>query len=399
MSQLYVAKDGNDANNGSSWALAKLTVQAAVTAAASGDTINIASGLYSENITTTGGKVLTFLGVGYVVLEAPSGLGFIFSNGSGALNVTCQNLIFRNAAGAIVGIQNTSDSADVVSCRFDGISTHGVSHQSAGSMNITLFKCSFFGVSNAIFPRGGATNIRKCTFVDCANPINNSGAPNPVNSILDCIFYSVAAVTRWHPGAATCDGNVYSAIDATHPVGVTFTSLASWQATGKDARAAIDAAPFIDKTLGIYHLPTTSTHLRRGVDFGHSGAYPAAHVLSPNTNAATWNAPFASAGLAQDGSGYWVGAGAYVSQVIDLTMNRMVRRLMPIFAMTPPAHVLDYAIADAAPRQWTFRWRASVNAFAAGDPTPAWTESSLTQDVLAVHRYVQYEYTLRTDGV
>ena len=48
---LYVGKHGNDANNGESPERAKLTIQAAVTAASAGDTIIVYPGTYTETIT------------------------------------------------------------------------------------------------------------------------------------------------------------------------------------------------------------------------------------------------------------------------------------------------------------------------------------------------------------
>lgn len=47
----YVSTAGNDANTGSSWTLAKATVQASISAAASGDEVWVAKGTYNERIT------------------------------------------------------------------------------------------------------------------------------------------------------------------------------------------------------------------------------------------------------------------------------------------------------------------------------------------------------------
>ncbi len=55
---LYVSKSGNDGNNGQSWTEAKLTVQAGLNAAVSGDQVWVAAGTYVEKITLKSGVVL-----------------------------------------------------------------------------------------------------------------------------------------------------------------------------------------------------------------------------------------------------------------------------------------------------------------------------------------------------
>ncbi len=52
---LFVSPTGNDSQDGSSWTLAKQTVQAGLSAATSGDQVWVAKGIYTENITLTVG--------------------------------------------------------------------------------------------------------------------------------------------------------------------------------------------------------------------------------------------------------------------------------------------------------------------------------------------------------
>ena len=60
----YVAKTGNDGNDGSSWVLAKLTIQAGIGVASSTDTVWVRAGTYVENITVgTGVTVESETGV------------------------------------------------------------------------------------------------------------------------------------------------------------------------------------------------------------------------------------------------------------------------------------------------------------------------------------------------
>lgn len=67
MATYYVGSGGNDGNAGTSWALRKLTIQSAVTAASSaGDTIYVAPGTYRETVTMgtsgTAGNPISLIG-------------------------------------------------------------------------------------------------------------------------------------------------------------------------------------------------------------------------------------------------------------------------------------------------------------------------------------------------
>src|SRR5919199_1226122 len=82
----YVAKSGSNANTCADSAHPCLTIGAAVTKSASGDTINIGAGTYGESVNAAG-KVLTFNGAGpdattgTVVNGHGSGTAFILNNG------------------------------------------------------------------------------------------------------------------------------------------------------------------------------------------------------------------------------------------------------------------------------------------------------------------------------
>lgn len=109
---VYVRTDGSDSNSGTSWELAKKTVQAGIDAAAAGDEVRVAGGTYVENITLKEGVKLFggFEGAGDVrnpnvytttldgnqngsVVTALSGItratvidGFVITNGTGRVS-------------------------------------------------------------------------------------------------------------------------------------------------------------------------------------------------------------------------------------------------------------------------------------------------------------------------
>src|SRR5437899_8685358 len=55
---LYVTTSGNDASSGASWALAKRSITNAMVAAAAGDQIWVASGVYTQLVTMKAGVAL-----------------------------------------------------------------------------------------------------------------------------------------------------------------------------------------------------------------------------------------------------------------------------------------------------------------------------------------------------
>ncbi|GEM_PF-2081557 len=83
-SPLYVAKWGNDANGGRSWANAKLTVNSALTAAIAGDMIYVGTGTYSgagnQNLSWSGRNGVALIG------DSPVSTVFVVSGGNNFIN-------------------------------------------------------------------------------------------------------------------------------------------------------------------------------------------------------------------------------------------------------------------------------------------------------------------------
>ena len=62
MANIYVRKSGNDSNDGSTPALAKLTIASAISAMASGDTVWVGAGIYREQNIDGGSKIIKIYG-------------------------------------------------------------------------------------------------------------------------------------------------------------------------------------------------------------------------------------------------------------------------------------------------------------------------------------------------
>jgi len=227
---LYVSKTGNDANDGSSWQEAKLTVQAAIDAASSGDEIDVNSGTYNESVTLSDGIALdgldktaiiscigesetalelhhnctiknltlssTYIGTNTYGLRGAGKSNFVVEdcniNGSydGVHLLSCHNGIFRNniIKGKFDGgwIGGECSNLQFTNCDFTGLGTYGdVTCRGfvvGPSRNCNFTDCDFYGsrIDNSIYDLGGclvinSTNV--CTFNSCS--FRSSGGALP----------------------------------------------------------------------------------------------------------------------------------------------------------------------------------------------------------------------------
>ncbi|MCE5315189.1 MAG: choice-of-anchor Q domain-containing protein [Armatimonadota bacterium] len=98
----YVAKTGDDGNDGSSWAQAKLTVQAGINTATPGDEVWVASGTYVQCLTLTSGVKLYG---GFPV----GGAGWVSRDS--AVNET---ILDANEAGSVINVQDNANENTVI---------------------------------------------------------------------------------------------------------------------------------------------------------------------------------------------------------------------------------------------------------------------------------------------
>ena len=131
----YVSNAGNNANDGSSWATAKQTIMAAVTASASGDVINIQGGTYAEQV-VIGNKSLSLVGSqngGGRTIIVPPDFTLMTSyslptalvwNGAGKMSsTTVKPIVFANATSASTVINMKGIDIDGTSANMSEAST------------------------------------------------------------------------------------------------------------------------------------------------------------------------------------------------------------------------------------------------------------------------------------
>ena len=126
-----MASSGSDAADCITSSTPCLTIGEAVTRAASGDTIQVASGIYNESLVLSG--TLTVIGSGVSPVLDGSGAGVVVSVSASA-TVTLRNFEIRN--GTVGGVENFGNlmltecwihsNGDGSATAFGGISTSGV---------------------------------------------------------------------------------------------------------------------------------------------------------------------------------------------------------------------------------------------------------------------------------
>ena len=139
----YVSKSGNNANTCLDAAHACLTVSAAVTKAASGDTINVGAGTFNEQVTVPGTKTLTFNGAGSdastgtIVDGHGAGTPFTLTNG-GTLN---NMRVTEDSAGTVLaGSTGSSHSLAITNAVIiaDGYQSPLDAETSGGSLSVSI---------------------------------------------------------------------------------------------------------------------------------------------------------------------------------------------------------------------------------------------------------------------
>ena len=142
MTTRYVSITGDDTNDGSTWELAKLTIQAGINAAISADTVWVRAGTYVENITI--GASIT--------VRSETGL---------PADVT----IDGNAVGTVVTMASSSWLIGFTV-------TNGSGTDGGGVYNGSAYNCI---VSNNVASRSGGGGSY-CTFYNCTIFGNNGGS-------------------------------------------------------------------------------------------------------------------------------------------------------------------------------------------------------------------------------
>lgn len=438
MATKYVSKGGSDANDGSSWALSKLTIQGAANAAASGDTIEIGSGEYNEAVSLTAAEGYSFVADGHVVMRNNAALANAFNCNVGVTSITHRytGIIFKNYTGAAVtqwigGTYISTINVDkcvVDSCGSGFASGTASSGTSSVSVTSCLIRCTSTGVSSASSSGYGYATVRNCTIYASTGSGIYAGGTNTSSGVSaqDSIFYtcnrSIELGSSATAIAAIYNNIHYGMVTATGRRGGVDYNFAAWQALGADANSQNVDPQFTDPANGVYSFTTASPASTAGRYGVFAGWTPPTWVRSNNNDPESKWQVQTSTTLASDAGSYWVpsvesgvtenGSGHFVlntspsctltSPVFDGNKAVNVFRFGVLLNETNPTNVIDTEISDAQPNRRNIEYRSSASPFYQDDGVIAWSTVEMNTDLtspVSLGRYRQFRFTFRDNGV
>jgi len=448
MSTIYVNKNGSDANNGSTAALAKVTISAGITAAGGGGTVIVGSGSYNELLTVPMG--MTMYADGNVVIDGQgSSSNPLVTISGGYSNATTYLYpyttggwwIFKNCtATSVINATNTQSPAfyNFKNCiLLSNSNSYGIYINTSNNANTTsMVNCVLSGFTNtALYPYNGYAGgvqtilmVNSCTFYNNAIAIYGQSPSGTTCSINQNIFVSNTTALRLVVANASVSainnnndfyGNTNIYITGTG----TYTTLASVQALGYgwEVTSLTTNPSFLDTTNNIFYPKTNLNPLLQ------IGAYAFGKVTgSANAGSdSTWKIITSLDSPAQSGTGWYNAdtnitqdgttkdfilnagtSGVIVSPVYDLGSTQYISTVNIAGTQIWPAagamngKMIDTTSTDIRPNYQTIRVRGQNTAFNQGAASPSWVEvKSDNTFTPIVARYFQIECTLRGDDV
>lgn len=447
MPTFYVNKSGSDANNGSTPMLAKLTIQAAITAAANGDTVVVGSGSYNENLSIAATKGMFLNADGVVVLD---GQGLLLGPAISYLLVTSRSLVIQPhttggrwiirgyiggayIGGALISATAAPSVAASVTVTLRFVELYGWGNKSGLFLASTISSWRYANVYNCVFKdftnygvyaaggEGGSTtyfsvvNSYNCTYYNCYISIYSAGGTGgSYLTALDNIFSNtrtamqIGDVIDLSTSIINSRNQFYTFTNNIRNT-TTYSSLATWQAAGYDLDS-IEANPnFVDVTNNVFYLKTASAvgnfvgaypfGLARGAGYGPVGEWD---VGATPDNSMWYSADGHVGKNAITGFFELVGgtSGVVYSPVWNMTTVQAVSRIELAADQTWGVGMIDTTKTDVRPNYQTLEIRASGSSFDQDDAIVPWAEVKWGVLMSLVSgRYIQVRLTFRSDDV
>lgn len=406
---IYVSKSGDDATGDGSMTNPYKTIQKAVDEAVSGDKIVVGSGVYEEavlidNLSLTS---LELVADGYVVVDGGNtrsyGICAYFWASGYNCHITIDGFILKKQTDYSIKSIGVSVYTTVQNCWCLDKVIDFTRGQSSGA-HLVKNTLALGGLRYSQMYLGCKIRIENCTIFDVFRIPNEAGYAGSTqfsmkNTYIDCDGY-YPPLDNWID--ITDYNNIRGSIEVDGDT--LYSSLEDFQLNSSTnfLKDSIDEEPHFNDD---YTLKPESPHFGAGENGG---------VIGHTTKAATYievghdiltNATLDNIVLTQAGkweiddpvSQQW---GKITTDVLDLGNSQQLGKLNFDVEESYPDEVLDYDNTDVNPNRPTIRFRCSDTAFSKDDPTPAWIEVERNADLSSyTARYVQFEITLRVDGV
>lgn len=192
MAIYYVGKGGSDSNDGSTWALRKLTIDAAVSlATTAGDIVYVGAGTYRETVTlnasgSSGSPITLF---GDVTGEYTDGIGgeIVITGsdddadgdrtnviaGSSRTYWTFRNITFEAGTGTV--IESLGANCSMYDCRVDASDSANKRYGAAFGTSAIIVGCEFINGDAAALGVGTGSRVERCYFEGAAWGVESSG--------------------------------------------------------------------------------------------------------------------------------------------------------------------------------------------------------------------------------
>lgn len=386
---------GNDANNGSTWLLAKKTFSSVFTAAAAGDIIYL-HGYFSPNALNKANMFI--IGAGFAEFNGGASSFSSVSAGSTFINVSFTNFIY---------LWNASGGGYFYDCIFRGNVKSFDDNSTLG--NHSFHRCQFYNHSGAAvtWNRAGNMQFYNCAFANNAYDILYSGSSSGACVFRNCVFRSPYMIWWNAGGIALSDQNVFDFSYGKNLYGTDKLTLAAWQsASTRDATS-------IDRNWSTDVNDWANQMLRPN---------PASYLLTAGLGSTPIGLPYPSLGISGNrNSSYWSGGtfsnteldasnrlilsagqtlGTWASTVVDNGSQMHIKSIDPFVSNELyPVTYVDKDTGDS-PNYLNIEFRGSASTFSANDASPSWTTIPRRGEFAmfassAWYRYWQVRLTLR----
>jgi hypothetical protein len=453
MTTYYVNKSGSNSNNGTTPALAKLTIQAGLNlCATTGDSVVVGSGSYSEFITVSN-KQINLYADGVVVLDGSSlyGSGSAIAWTNSTLNATNTITISGYITGGKWVIKNYNTNVStyplvsfaLTNGQASGETGHALTIKNmelygnannqiglkgsqtqvsyAVMTNFIIENCIFSGFANmAVYsygnsPTGGQmkTFAKYNTFYNNAVAIDTSIQNGTLGWIYNNVFHSNV---RDFKNECTVNPtglmnyNIhynYTYILTVNNDSTKYSTLATVQAISSEIGGYSANPNLIDPANGIFFLSSTGDYgaypyssIARGANYNPDAKW----IITATADNSGWYNP--DGFVTKNGTtGFFELSGAGPTGVIwspvyDLGSAQYLTQFNLASIQTWSTNMVDTTKTDIKPNYQTAELRTSLTSFNQNDAVIAWTEIKINCPFPAMAgRYAQIRLTLRNDDV